>query len=192
MIQYSLPTVINIAGKDYKIRWDYRAALDIITALGDPNLDNTDKAEAVLRILYIDYERIPLQHLEEALTKAYQFLDGGKEPSKDKRKNPRLVDWEKDFSLIVAPVNRVLGYDIRQQKELHWWTFLGAYMEIGGDCTFSQVVNIRDKKARNKKLEKYEREWERRNRDLIDLPERRTEEQNDWLRSWGVKVKSDG
>lgn len=51
---------------------------------------------------------------------------------------------------------------------MHWWTFLGLFNEIG-EGLFSQVVNIRIKKAKGKKLEKHELEFYREHKDLIDI-----------------------
>ena len=93
------------------------------------------------------------------------------------------MDWEQDFPWIVAPVNRVLGRDIREEMPLHWWSFLAAYYEIG-DCTFAQIVRIRDAQARGRKLDKAEREWARRNGDLIRLKSRYAEADDDLLRAW--------
>ena len=90
-------------------------------------------------------------------------------------------------------MNRVLGYESRAVKYdvenntggVHWWTFLAAYMEIGGDCLFSQIVTIRDKKQRGKKLEKYEREWLKRNADIVNLKTNYTESENKVFEEWG-------
>ena len=49
-------------------------------------------------------------------------------------------------------------------------------MEIE-DGLFSQVLSIRQKKAKHKKLEKWEREFERENSDLVKLPTVQSEEQ---------------
>ena len=178
MITYSLPESLEIAGTAYPIRWDMTAALDIITGLKDPDLTDHDKAELILGILYVD--KIPRHLQKEALEKARWFLDGGSTTKPGK--GPQLVDWEQDYNIIIPAVNRVVGYDIRQDPTtIHWWTFLGAYMEIGGECLFAQVVSIRDKEARGKKLEKYEKEWATRNRNIIDIKKRYSEQEKDFL-----------
>ena len=52
------------------------------------------------------------------------------------------------FSSTDRPsANRVLGQEVRAAKYMHWWTFLAAYQEIG-ECTFAQIVRIRDRLAR--------------------------------------------
>ena len=66
---------------------------------------------------------------------------------------------------------------------LHWWSFLSAYMGIG-DCLFAQVVAIRDKKARGKKLDKADREFYRRNQDIIDIKKPLTEAEREILKEW--------
>ena len=49
-------------------------------------------------------------------------------------------------------------------------------MEIG-DSLFSQTLSIRKKKMEGKHLEKWEREWYRQNKDLVDLKKRYTSEE---------------
>ena len=50
---------------------------------------------------------------------------------------------------------------------------MGAYLEIY-EGLFHQVLMIRQKKAKNKKLEKWEAEFYRNNRKLIDLKKQRS------------------
>lgn len=97
-----------------------------------------------------------------------------------------LVDWAQDFQLIIAPINRIAGQEVRALDHVHWWTFLAWYMEIG-DCLFAQVVRIRDKRARNRPLDKQDREFYRKNRDLIDLKANYTDAEKNLLAAWGVK-----
>ncbi len=93
--------------------------------------------------------------------------------------------------MIVPPINRIFGRDIREVPYnietntggVHWWTFLGAYNDLG-DCTFAQVVRIRDKKARGKTLDKDEREWSRRNADLVMLKEKLSKTDDETIRAW--------
>ena len=85
--------------------------------------------------------------------------------------------------MIVAPVNRVMGKEVRSMKYLHWWTFIGAYQEIG-DCLFAQIVGIRQKLANGKSLDKSERDFYRNNRNLVDLKQRYTAWENDKIREW--------
>lgn len=181
-MRYDLPTSLEVNGKTYEIRSDFRAIIDIMVALNDPDLDDQCKAIVALTIFYPDVDQMPREDYQEALKQCMLFINGGEED--DGQKGPRLVSWEQDFSIIVAPVNRVLGKEIRAVEYLHYWSFLSAYMEIGGECTFAQVVSMRDKVSRHKKLEKHEKEWLKRNRKLVDFKRKYTEAEENLLDQW--------
>lgn len=178
-MMYDLPTSIEIGGVSYEIRSDYRAALDIFAALSDTELSDADKAAVVLDIFYPGFADMPPEHYEEAIKQCFWFLDCGDVP--DTRKAPKVMDWEQDFKYLVAPVNRVIGKEIRAVEYLHWWSFIAAYYEIG-DCLFAQIVSVRDKLARGKKLEKAERDWYNRNRALVDIKTKYTDAEDSLVR----------
>ncbi len=102
--------------------------------------------------------------------------------AKSGKNAPRLMDWEQDFPLIVAPVNRIMGCEIRSMRYLHWWSFLSAYMEIG-ECTFSAVVGIRQKKQKGKKLEKWEQDYVREHPETVNLRPLVSEDEQTFLDS---------
>lgn len=193
MDAWKLPTSLCVGGTDYKIRTDFRVVLDILEAMNDPDLflpDASDEEIALVRsdtmvqILYEDYQTIPPEDFEEACEKALDFIDMGMKD--DGKKKPHIMDWQQDAQIIIPAINRVQGCEIRALPYLHWWTFLGAYMEIG-DCLFSQVVNIRQRKAKHKKLEKWEKEFLNANKDLITLQKKISVEQKkemDNLEKW--------
>ena len=167
---YSLPNSLEVSGKIYPINADFRNVLIIFQAFNDSNLSEREKAYICIKRLYTG--NVPVS--EEALKKAYWFCDGGDMP-KSEPEHTKTVDWQHDESIICPAVSKVLGIiDVRSLPFLHWWTFLSAFGEIG-DGLFSQVMNIRHKLAQGKKIEKYEREFIRKNRELIIL--RTAEEQ---------------
>lgn len=168
-------------GVAYPINWNFRDVLNLLVALNDPDAQGWERAFYVLQILYKDWEAIPKDLLQEAVEKGLWFMNGGETaPGKDA---PKLMDWEQDFPIIIPAVNRVAGSEVRELPSLHWWTFLGYYQEIGGDCTFAQIVGIRDKLRRKKPLEKEERAYYERNRHLIDLKPQMTSDEEDFIAS---------
>lgn len=169
---WKLPKEICIHDEPYRIRTDYRAILDILKAAADPELTDQEKNIVMLEILYMNPEEIPPEYLEETLIKGKEFIDCGvREEGKEK---VRLMDWEQDSPIIASAINKTVGKDVRSLKYMHWWTFMGAYMEIG-DGLFHQVIMIRQKKAKKKKLEKWELEFYRKNRSLVDLDQKKQE-----------------
>lgn len=191
MNAWELPTSLNVGGVDYKIRTDYRVILDILAAVNDPGIfeegmsEEEKKMEQVLtmlQILYIDFEDMPRNDWKEAAEKANDFIDCGLKD--DGRPKPRLMDWEQDAPLIIPAVNKVSNQDIRAVKYMHWWTFFGYYMEIG-ECMLSTVINIRSKKKKGKKLEKWEKEFYQQNKKIVDIKVKgneRSEEEKEALR----------
>ena len=170
---YELPTSLTVGGVEREIRSDFRAVLDILIALNDPDLDGQTKNAVFIQIMYPGWAEIPPEDMQEALNEACKFIDHGQED--DGKKRPRLIDWEQDANLIIPAVNAVAHDEVRALPYLHWWTFLGYFMEIG-DSTFSTVLNIRKKRAKCKKLEKWEETFYKENRKTVDLTVRRSQE----------------
>lgn len=178
---YRLPTSAEIGGKRYNIRSDYRAALDILICLTDADLAPMERTMVALDIFYPDMAAIPQEDLQKACDYMVWFLNCGDEG--DNRRRPKLMDWEQDFQYIVAPINRVVGCEVRAVDYLHWWTFISAYYEIG-DCLFAQIVRIRQLKSKGKKLDKADQEFYRENRRLVDIKIKYTEADELAINKW--------
>lgn len=192
---WDFPTSLNVGGVDYEIRTDYRVVLDLFAALSDPELTDLDEqmtsymqSQVIMQIMFPDCDNIPHEHWQEALNKVSEFIDMG---ITEDSKKPKTMDWEQDAPILIPAINRVLNCEIRAQKYIHWWTFLGAYMEIG-ESLFSNVIHIRQKKATGKKLEKWEQDFYKENKSLIDFKQKdqRSSEEKEELRDYfGYKKK---
>lgn len=181
MSGYELPTALRVAGHEYPIRSDYRPALDVLQALGDVDLSDEEKALVTLAVLFDDWHTIPREHFREALKAAFEYLAGGQPEQTGQA--VRLMDWEQDLPLVLPPINRVLGTEVRALPYCHWWTFLAAYQEVG-DCLFAQVVRVRDKLRRGRALDKADREFYRHNRALVDFQTKHTDAEEQLLKEW--------
>lgn len=178
---WELPTSVTANGHEYPIRTDYRAVLDVLTALSDKDMTgdtpaetNYIQSEIIRQIMFEDPDSILDEDLEDAFKGVAEFIDMGIE--KMDKPSPRVMDWEQDATLIIPAVNRVVGREIRADKYMHWWTFLSAYMEIG-ECTFTHILSIRQKRATGKKLEKCEQDYIRDNKDVVLLKDKLTEQE---------------
>lgn len=169
---FDLPTTVEFGGKAWEIRTDYREILTVLTAFDDPELDDREKAFVCLNNLYVDFEHIPQDEYQAAMDAILAFIDRG---SDDKDKGPRTMDWQQDAPILFPAVNHVAGYEVRSADYLHWWTFMGFFMEIK-DSTYATVLSLRQKKKRGKKLEKYEQEFWRNNRNICELRQKETDE----------------
>ena len=186
-----LPTSLDIGGKSYCIDPDFRNVLQIVSAMSDDELTNEEKAYILLRRLYTDFYRMPEEQYSEALKAALDFIECGR--STEKKHSPKVVDWCKDEQLIFAAVNKVAGREVRDTP-MHWWTFLGFYQSIDREDLFSFVVSIRQKRARHKKLEKYESEFYNANRSLCDIEPiiNRKKEAQDYLAALYAELTNGG
>ena len=192
-MEYGLPKSVCIGGKEFEIRYDYRVILDIFEVLNDADLNDNARAYTVLNMFYMDFDS--LTNYEAAVKECFRFINGGNIEENQKRR-VQLMSWAQDFQYIVAPVNRVLGYEMRaidydfaeNTGGIHWWTFLSAYLEIG-DCLFAQIVRIRELKSKGKPLDKQDREFYRNNRDIVDLKVKVSDAENELIKQWTGKAR---
>lgn len=148
MRAYELPTSLNINGVAYTIRTDFRAIIDILIAMNDPDLDQQAKTFIMLQILYEEWQNIPFEDLTEACQKACDFIDCGQVDDPNKPK-PRLMDWEQDGDMIVPAVNKAAGKEIRAVPYMHWWTFFGISWNPVNACSI-QLLESGQKRQRAK------------------------------------------
>lgn len=189
MIGY-LPKQLNVKGVDRAIWSDFRTALLIFQACADPELDENEQAMAVVECLFQEPDSIPPEDYQEANDKAVWFLEGGglNDVNSNHQQSKKVMDWEQDEKIIFSAVNKVAGYETRSIDSLHWWTFLGYFNEIG-EGLFSTVISIRQKKNKGKKLEKYEQEFYRENKSLIDIKVKLSPEEQAEIDYWNERLK---
>lgn len=165
-----LPHSVMVNGVSRSIRTHFRDILNIIAAFNDPELEKEEKVYVTLVILYKDFDGLPEEDYEAAFKAAMEFIDHG---IKDDSKSPRVMDWDQDESIMFPAINKVAGFETRSGRYIHWWTFMGYYMEIS-EGVFSDVISLRMKKAKGKPLEKWEREYWNANKSICVLKPRLT------------------
>lgn len=169
-----LPLTLTVDGEEKEIYPDFRNIILVCNAFNDPDLTQSEKTRVMLEMIYVD-DWWEFKDIEGAIKQAIWLIDWGKEYS-EKENGPRIMDWEQDYNLIVSAVNNKANVvDVRELDFMHWWTFLG-YFSDRGECQFSSITDIRDKLNKGKKLEKWEREILRENRDQIILKNKANEE----------------
>ena len=137
MEKWSLPKSVKIGDNDIPINADFRNIIQIMLILDEPNLLEEERIEIALEMFYNndEYKSDIIKAAEEMML----FINQGSEEHSSPTSNKPLYDWDKDFDIICAPVNKNLGYDCRGIEFLHWWTFLSAFMEMG-ECTLNTYM----------------------------------------------------
>lgn len=186
---YTLPTSIEVNGRNYKIRnrADYRMILSCFDALNDEELTPYERNIAALIIFYEDMKSLDdvseWEDRNEALEKMYQFFNCNQPEIKQSHHSYNLIDWNADESLICSAINTVAQKEIRAEKYMHWFTFFGYYMAIG-DCPLTNIITIRYKIASGTKLEKHEQKFRQDNPQYFNRDMRSIQDKDDdeWLR----------
>ena len=169
---FDLPRSVEIDGVEWSIRSDYRDILTILSAFDDPNLENADKVYICLSGFYVDFDMLSEDNYVKAFEAAMGFIDHGCGEGKGRK----TMDWEQDANMLFPAVNKVAGYEVRAVEYMHWWTFLGLFMEIS-EGTYSTVLSLRSKKYGGKKLEKWELEWWSKNKAICEIKTRYSDEE---------------
>lgn len=169
---WDLPTSVQLGDKTYAFHADYRDIMEIFSYLEDPDMPEYLRWQVALALFY--EEPIPPEHTQAAMEYLATFINCGKQ--EQTKPAPKLLDWQQDAPLIVADVNKVAAQEIRALKFVHWWTFM-AWFHAVGEGQLSTVVSIRSKLRQGKKLEKWEQDYYRENKDRIDLKKRYSREE---------------
>lgn len=159
-----LPSTVAIDGRQIEVNSDFRACLRTIMAFEDNALTPQEKTFVLMANLY----PIPPEDSEGALREAIWFLNGGKETEEDSD-SMRLYSFSKDANFIFAAFRQTHGIDL-QKDNLHWWTFLALFLDLGSETTFCNLVSLR-KRIKTNKATKEERAAAREMGDLIDVPD---------------------
>ena len=173
MEKWVLPQTVEIGNEIYKINTDYRDILEIIEYLNSDE-DEQTRALIVLSLFYDGFSQMDNANYEEALKYLMLFINCGE--AIDDRPIPKMIDWEQDYSMIAPEINKIAGYEVRLASYLHWFTFIGYFHSIG-DGQLAMIVSIRNKKRKGQRLEKWEREFYRDNKEKIDLKVKYTAEE---------------
>lgn len=173
MTKLTLPREINIRGARYKINSDFRTAISILQLYEDPDLTDRDKQYVALGLLFAVKIPVPLQ--PAAAQGMMWFLSGGDIRSPAKSDGGRQFSWVQDLTFILSAADKVLGQPSREQKHLHWWTFLSAFNEIDSNCVFAQILNQRRLKVKGKQSAE-DKEWWSENEHIAKLTNRESAE----------------
>lgn len=180
----ALPEALTVGGMNYPIRTDYRNVLQVLEAFQGPELTQDEKWTVATYLIFEDFYCADdvWQAIEDGLNQdevqrqILWFVSAGK-PENDIVELP-VYSWYQDEQIIFSAVNKVAGRETRELEYLHWWTFLGYFNEVG-EGTFSFIVGIRNKLNYGKKLEKHEKEFLAKNKELVLMKKPLTKEEQE-------------
>ncbi len=189
------PETVEINTTEYRLNTDFRACLKIIMAFEDNELTPQEKQLILLGNLY----SVVPNDLNAALDRANWFLNGGKETTPDEvtPTHIRVYSFAKDGNFIYAAFRQTHGIDLAT-AQLHWWTFLALFMDLGQDTTFCQLTALR-KRLKTGKASKEEQAAAHEMGEMVDIPDvddrtlSEKEAENEFLRKfYELKEKRNG
>lgn len=180
----ALPEVLTVGGEDCPIRTDYRNVLDVFEAFQDPELEQWEKWIVAVYMIFEEFSCaddvfMAVQEgfdMEETQKQILWFISAG-QLEKEVLEIP-TYNWTQDEQMIFSAVNKVAGRETRELEYLHWWTFLGYFNEVG-EGLFRDIVRIRHKLNKGKKLDKDEKEFFSHNKELVLMKKQLTKEEQE-------------
>lgn len=181
----ALPTRVEIDGEEYEINSDFRTGLTIMTAFEDNALTGFEKQSIMLELLYPE---IP-SNRAKAAELAIKFLNCGEESNQGGKteSSERLYSFTQDSKYILSALKQSYHVDLEKESDLHWWKFSYMFLDLDENCFFNRLIYLRKQKTKGK-LTKEEKEWYYSIRELVDLPESYTAEEQTVINEFMSKL----
>ena len=133
------PEYAEINGKEYKIDTSYKTALMCFDVIEDENLPDTERA---LAIIYLLFDFIPEENTELFLEKAMLFLQCG-ETNEQQSSKKRDMDFIQDQKYINSSFMNDYHIDL-SKTDLHFWQYIELIQGLTESSSLNRVRNIRN------------------------------------------------
>lgn len=183
------PTTLNVCGKEFEIRTDYRDVL---------NYESLVKADAselnIIRAVDEMFLHNDLIMTADCLNAAIQclnwFISCGEEQKIQRPSNAvlginknRPFEFEKDGALIYSAFIQSYDMDLYEIPYLHWWKFNALLSDVDKDSRFAKVMEYRTIDLKNKNLSKEQKKLYSALQSYYKITEGRTKEEEDFIKA---------
>jgi len=138
----SNPEYAKVGEKLYKINTDFKVALRCEQVALDDEIEDTERALAIIYLLYGNDGIDNPSDYEELLKKATTYLSCGKDMSRD-REEPDM-DFEQDKAYIKASFYTDYNIPDVYNTNMHWYDFVTLMNGLKEDCVLNRVREIRN------------------------------------------------
>lgn len=137
-----LPSSVEIDGKDYIIRADFRTSILFGLLMQDSELDDEEKYDAALGLYYPVYPHDE----EQAIEAICWFYRCGREPhdvyTNGTESAKHVYSMEYDSLYIYAAFMQQYHIDLTT-ADLHWWQFKGLFDTLSDQTEFVKIMGYR-------------------------------------------------
>lgn len=143
----NLPDALEVSGRYYPIRSDFRTGILAELLISDSDLTSEEKIEGLLELVY---ENIPddIEAAVQALIDYYLCGKRQKKREKEDGEQPRegieakIYDFEEDAPYIFADFMREYGINLNS-ADLHWWEFSALFQGLSDDSRIKTIMGYR-------------------------------------------------
>ena len=138
----SNPEYAKVGEKQYNINTDFKVALKCERVALDDEIEDTERALAIIYLLFGDDGLENPKDYEELLKKATIYLSCGKEMTRDK--DDPDMDFEQDKAYIRASFYTDYNIPDIYSTDMHWYDFVTLMNGLKEDCVLNRVREIRN------------------------------------------------
>lgn len=153
------PRYAMVNGNKYEINTDFRVALKCEKIAQDNNIDDTERALAIIYQLYGEKGLNNKNDWEKLLKIATKFLNcGNNDINSDK--DDIDMDYSQDERYIKVSFLQEYNIDL-SEISLHWWDFFDMLNGLSDKTVLSRVREIRNFDIKDIKDTKERERWEK-------------------------------
>lgn len=172
-----LPKKVEISGKKYEIRSDFRISILFELMMLDPEVPDDMK---VVNGLNLYYPELP-GDIEEASNKMVWFYKRGKEDNAYTKKlaekeveKDRIYSFDYDDDYIYAAFLYQYGIDLNNIKYMHWWKFRAMFNSLTDENEFVKIMGYRAMDI-TKDMSKEQQKFYRKMKKIHEIPKSKDE-----------------
>lgn len=155
MIKNPKFTMVN--GNKYEINTDFRVALKCEKIAQDINIDDTERALAIIYLLFGEKGLTNKNDWEKLIKIVTKFLSCGNKKT-DFDKDDIDMDYIQDEKYIKVSFLQEYGIDL-SKVPLHWWDFFDMLNGLSDKTVLSRVREIRNFDIKDIKDTKEREKW---------------------------------
>ena len=148
------PTELEANGRIYKINTDYRVALACFKAIEDSEINDTERAIAIITLLL--GKNVRYKDYEICLNKCAIYLRCGKEENDNIDEID--MDYLQDESYIRTSIRQCYHLNINNIEYMHWWEYNELIEGLTEETVLNKIRFLRSYDLSDEKDEKRKRE----------------------------------
>jgi hypothetical protein len=138
MLTDSLPSSVQIGGREYPVETDFRAGVKFEALMYEDIPDE----EKVARAIGIYFEQPPHEPIDDVVDAILDFYRCGKPPV-SVGSSQQVYSFSYDWDAIYASFLAAYGIDLLDVEYLHWYKFRSMLLALPKDSALMEIIGWR-------------------------------------------------